>query len=69
MTEQIKEQVSAGAAEAGVGDVSPEHAAEQVAVHTDASNEASIALVESREAIAVTEPVEELPLDLKAPEL
>ena len=38
----------------------------------DASNEAaeaSIALVESREAIAVTEPVEELPLDLKAPEL
>ncbi len=32
-------------------------------------NEASIALVESREAIAVTEPVEETPVDLKAPEL
>ena len=32
-------------------------------------NEASIALVESREAIAVTEPVAELPVDLKAPEL
>lgn len=32
-------------------------------------NEASIALVESREAIAVTEPVAETPVDLKAPEL
>ena len=38
---------------------------EQITEH----NEASIALVESREAIAVTEPVEELPVDLKAPEL
>lgn len=41
----------------------------EVVDQSEAANEASIALVESREAIAVTEPVEELPLDLKAPEL
>ncbi|MEH6578838.1 MAG: polyphosphate kinase 1 [Amphritea sp.] len=38
---------------------------EQVVEHS----EASIALVESREAIAVTEPVAETPVNLKAPEL
>ena len=64
MTEQIKEQATEQVVEPVV-----ESEVEQVIEPTAEQNEASIALVESREAIAVTEPVQELPLDLKAPAL